>query len=91
MDNDIITITESLVKYKQGYCEAGMNRTKEQVYNAIKENHKIHIGEIAEITGLSKSMVNARVKTLKQEGRIKSTGVRDGFRWIILDDGMGVA
>jgi len=90
LSDDIIKISEPVEKYKQGYCETGMNRTKEMVYRAIRENGRIHIDEIAKKTGLSKSMVNVRVKTLKQEGKIKSTGVRDGFRWTILEDDKGV-
>lgn len=31
LDNDIIKLSEPIENYKQGYCETGMNRTKEMV------------------------------------------------------------
>lgn len=92
MENDVIVISEPLDKYKLAYCESGINKTREMVLNAIKENTKIHIDEIVKVTGLSKSMVNSRIKALKNEGIIKSFGARETFRWEVLcDSGIGAA
>lgn len=65
LENDVIIISEPLDKYKLAYCESGINKTREMVLNAIKENTKIHIDEIVKVTGLSKSIVNSRIKALK--------------------------
>lgn len=91
IDDDVIKVSEPIENYKQDYCEVGMNRTKEMVYAAIEQNTKIHIDEIVEKTGLTKSMVNQRIRNLKQDGRIESAGVREGFHWIILKDDKGMA
>lgn len=78
--------------YKLAYCESGINKIREMVLNAIKENTKIHIDEIVKVTGLSKSMVNSRIKALKNEGTIKSFWARETFRWEVLcDSGIGAA
>lgn len=92
MEDDVITLSESLNEYKLAYCESGINKTKEMVFHAIRQNTRIHVDEIVEITGLSKSMVNSRIKALKEDGLIKSSGARETFKWEVLcDNEMGAA
>ena len=60
-------IDKSDMKYKR----QAMDKTNEIIYNAIKDDSKVSIAELSEMSGLSRTTVHFRVQRFKQLGYIR--------------------
>lgn len=58
---------KSDMKYKR----QAMDKTNEIIYNAIKDDSKVSIAELSEMSGLSRTTVHFRVQRFKQLGYIR--------------------
>lgn len=58
-----------------------IERSKEQIYQLLEENPAIRIKELADRLGLGKRTVFARIRILKEEGRVDVAGHGKGSRW----------
>ena len=60
----VYMIAKEDMKYKRN----ALDKTNEIIYNAIKENSKIQIQELAELTGLSRTTIHFRIQRFKELG-----------------------
>ena len=61
--------------------EETVEETVEKILNTIKENPKVTVRELQEITGLSRKGVEYNIDKLKKNNRIKRMGPDKGGIW----------
>lgn len=84
--NENYTLTVSLADRRLKNTQIAIRKSKELIYDKIKENNKITIDTLMEETGLSKKIVFRRIKMLKQEGRLEFAGTGRYGCWKLLDE-----
>ncbi len=62
-----------------------VEKTVEKIISAIKENPKITIKELVEITGLSRRGIEWNIEKLKQKGKLKRIGPDKGGYWEVVE------
>ena len=60
-------------------------KSNQKIIEALKENSKITIRELQEVTGLSESGVKKIIRQLRQNNLIKRVGGNKGGYWEVLE------
>lgn len=79
------TLTVSLTERRLKFTQLSIQKSKEQIYELIRENCNITIDMLAEETGLSRKIVFLRIGLLKQEGRLEFIGRGRHGHWNVID------
>ncbi len=72
-------ITEEVIREKNEVT------TREKILNKIRENPKITIKQLSELTGISVKGIEWQIKKLKQQGKLKRIGPDKGGFWKIVE------
>ena len=76
------------LQFLHDYCEKSsektVEKTRENILNAIKENPTITINELAILTGITTKGIEWQLKKLQTQGILSRIGGRKGGHWEII-------
>ena len=74
----------TLKEFAKGNSKSNQ-KSNQKIIEALKENSKITIRELQEVTGLSESGVKKIIRQLRQNNLIKRVGGNKGGYWEVLE------